>query len=251
MRDDYVATGLDRSYRALALMREPQDEPMDFSAAHIAILGCGGLGANVALFLQRSGFRRFTLIDGDVVESSNMNRQFPLAPEQLGQNKTDALRDRLAAYGDELEIDTVQRWIHSAGDLEEVFATSTPDILVSGIDTPPGRCELEVATFSAARAIPTIFGGVTYRQVVVGPLLIGAPAFEAFIAEQRRVLDRLDENATRPILGSLPSTNSLTAAFVANEIVAYTYLATRARTVNTRLVFNPFDFVLQDEIKYA
>jgi len=45
--------------------------------ATVAILGCGGVGAGVAIHLARSGINKFILIDNDVVETSNINRQIP------------------------------------------------------------------------------------------------------------------------------------------------------------------------------
>ena len=44
--------------------------------AHVAVAGCGGLGSNVITQLSVAGVGNFTIIDGDVIEESNLNRQF-------------------------------------------------------------------------------------------------------------------------------------------------------------------------------
>ena len=60
----------------------------------LCIAGCGGLGSNIAHMLVRCGFRKFVLMDYDVVEMKNLNRQF-FFPDQEGLLKTDALVQNL------------------------------------------------------------------------------------------------------------------------------------------------------------
>ncbi len=67
-----------------------------FSAASVAVCGLGGLGSNLALCLARAGVGWLHLIDFDRVELSNLHRQQYFAT-QLGQPKTEALRDILPA----------------------------------------------------------------------------------------------------------------------------------------------------------
>jgi sulfur carrier protein ThiS adenylyltransferase len=63
-------------------------------AGSVAIIGCGGLGSNVAAMLLRSGVRTLTLIDCDTIEESNLNRQL-FFHEQIGQLKVEALAETL------------------------------------------------------------------------------------------------------------------------------------------------------------
>ena len=71
-----------------------QDLRDRLAACAVALIGCGGLGSNAAAMLLRSGVRTLTLIDFDVVEESNLNRQLYFR-DQLGRLKTEALRDTL------------------------------------------------------------------------------------------------------------------------------------------------------------
>lgn len=65
------------------------------SAARVAVCGLGGLGSNIAIALARAGVGHLHLIDFDRVDLTNLNRQ-QYAVGQLGQYKTDALRETLA-----------------------------------------------------------------------------------------------------------------------------------------------------------
>lgn len=72
----------------------------------IGLAGAGGLGSNCAHQLVRSGFRDFVIVDQDIVEASNLNRQFYFL-HQIGQPKVQALRDNLLAINPDLRIRTV------------------------------------------------------------------------------------------------------------------------------------------------
>lgn len=69
----------------------------------IGIAGCGGLGSNCAMNLVRSGFARFVLIDYDLIEASNLNRQFYFA-DQVGRPKVAALKENLLRINPQLSI---------------------------------------------------------------------------------------------------------------------------------------------------
>jgi sulfur carrier protein ThiS adenylyltransferase len=60
----------------------------------VAIVGCGGLGSNIAEMLVRSSVGRLVLIDHDIVEADNLNRQF-FFRDQVGRRKVDALAENL------------------------------------------------------------------------------------------------------------------------------------------------------------
>ena len=64
--------------------------------ARVGIAGAGGLGSNCAMLLVRSGIRRLRIADPDVVDLSNLNRQF-FFPGQVGRAKVDALAENLRA----------------------------------------------------------------------------------------------------------------------------------------------------------
>ena len=80
------------------------------ASARIGIAGTGGLGSNVAMLLARSGVRRFVLVDGDTVDSSNLNRQF-FWPEDVGAPKAEALRQRLLSLEPDLDCRVENAWL--------------------------------------------------------------------------------------------------------------------------------------------
>ena len=70
----------------------------------IGIAGCGGLGSNVAVHLVRSGLIHFKIVDFDVIDRSNLNRQFYFS-DQIGLPKTDALEVNLKRINPAVQIE--------------------------------------------------------------------------------------------------------------------------------------------------
>ena len=73
----------------------------------VAVIGCGGLGSNVAEMLVRSGVGRLTLVDFDTVDERNLNRQF-FFRDQIGMPKVIALAENLQRIRSDVRLDLVQ-----------------------------------------------------------------------------------------------------------------------------------------------
>ena len=81
---------LDRAFDA----RFPKEMQVKLRAAKVAVAGIGGLGSNIAVMLARSGIGKLLLVDFDVVDVTNLNRQMYFIP-QLGKPKAEALPELL------------------------------------------------------------------------------------------------------------------------------------------------------------
>lgn len=111
----------------------PTDDPSlraRLRESHVAIIGCGGLGSNVAMMLLRSGVGELSLIDFDVVEESNLNRQLYFQ-DQLGRPKTDALAETLLRIDPKAKLHLAQHKV-TAEDLAELVGHT--DVIVEAVD---------------------------------------------------------------------------------------------------------------------
>lgn len=95
----------------------------------VAVAGCGGLGSNVAVLLARAGIGRLILIDHDVVEPSNLNRQHFFL-DDLGQLKVEALAAHLRRIRPEIGLDLRPRKLEPA----DVPGLGAADLLVEAFD---------------------------------------------------------------------------------------------------------------------
>ncbi len=85
----------------------------------VGVAGAGGLGSNCAMLLARSGVRRMVLADFDVVEPSNLNRQFYF-PADVGKPKVEALAENLARINPNLSLTLAHERLDADG-VAEIF----------------------------------------------------------------------------------------------------------------------------------
>ena len=72
--------------------------------ANILIVGLGGVGSFAAEFLVRSGIGNLTIVDGDTVDITNINRQLPALNSTIGKNKTDVVAERILDINPEINL---------------------------------------------------------------------------------------------------------------------------------------------------
>ncbi|HPD01530.1 MAG TPA: sulfur carrier protein ThiS adenylyltransferase ThiF, partial [Acetivibrio sp.] len=99
----------------------------------VGIAGAGGLGSNCAISLVRSGFHKFKIVDFDVVEPSNLNRQFFFL-NQLGMPKVLALRENLKRINPDIKIEAIQQKVQKSN-AKELFDDC--DVVVEAFDRVP------------------------------------------------------------------------------------------------------------------
>lgn len=121
----------------------------------VLVIGTGGLGGPAALVLASAGVGRLVLIDGDVVETSNLNRQPIFGEGDVGQRKAPTAARRISALFPTVKIDAVDGRFDagSAGDL-----TRDVDVIVDGSDNFETRFLANDVAVSAGK--PLVHGGI-------------------------------------------------------------------------------------------
>lgn len=79
--------------------------------SHVLIVGMGGVGSFAAEFVARAGVGRMTIVDGDTVDITNINRQLPALHSTIGQPKVDIVGDRLIDINPELELTRIKEFL--------------------------------------------------------------------------------------------------------------------------------------------
>ncbi len=105
-------------------------------AASVLIIGTGGLGSPIALYLAAAGVGRIGLVDYDQVDFSNLQRQIIHGESRLGDLKVESARDRLLDLNSEIQVDIYNEYITS----ENAFVIAEPyDLIIDGTDNFPTR----------------------------------------------------------------------------------------------------------------
>lgn len=117
--------------RTELLIGQPKIERLQHS--HVLVVGMGGVGSFAAEFICRAGVGRMTIVDGDVVENSNRNRQLPALATTLGQSKADVMGERLLAINPELQLTIKHEFI--TPDTVDTLLSDHYDYVVDAIDS--------------------------------------------------------------------------------------------------------------------
>lgn len=103
------------------------------ATSHVMVVGLGGVGSYAAEFIARSGVGQMTIIDGDVVDPTNRNRQLPALATNHGVSKAMIMAERLKAINPELQLHIIKEFINPEMVLQQLL--HRPDYLIDAIDS--------------------------------------------------------------------------------------------------------------------
>jgi adenylyltransferase/sulfurtransferase len=138
--------------------------------SHALIIGLGGLGSPVAMYLAAAGVGRLTLVDFDTVDLSNLQRQIIHRTMDIGRPKVESARDTLLALNPLVAVTTIPRVLDTAELREQV---GQADVVVDACDNLPTRLAINAACVRAGTPLVT---GAAIR--LEGQVLVWRPGGE-------------------------------------------------------------------------
>src|SRR3989442_5810831 len=105
-------------------------------AASVLCIGTGGLGSPIALYLAAAGVGRLGMVDGDVVDFSNLQRQILHGTKDVGRKKLNSARDRIREVNPNVQVDLHDVYFRSDNAME---IARDYDIVIDGTDNFPTR----------------------------------------------------------------------------------------------------------------
>lgn len=136
--------------------------------ARVLVVGAGGLGSPILLYLTAAGVGRITVIDDDVVSASNLQRQVIHAEDRLGMPKVDSARAVLQGLNPHVEVEAVRLRLDAAG--AEALVPGH-DLVLDGTDNFATRALLNAACVRAG--VPLLSGAISQWE---GQLTLYDPA---------------------------------------------------------------------------
>ena len=129
-----------------------EDTVKKLTTKHVMVVGMGGVGSFAAEFICRSGIGKMTIIDGDIVDPTNRNRQLPALSTNHGVSKADIMADRLKQINPEIQLNVVKEFV-SPGMVERILEYN-PDYIVDAIDSITPKITFLSTAFS--KGIPIV-----------------------------------------------------------------------------------------------
>lgn len=118
----------------------------------VCIVGLGGVGGSAAEAIARSGFQRIILVDQDIVEESNINRQVVALHSTIGLPKVDVMKARILDINPRCKVDTYHMFYND--ETKDVLWQQQIDYLIDAIDTMTYK--IDIIKECHARGIPMI-----------------------------------------------------------------------------------------------
>lgn len=119
-------------------------------AAHVLVVGAGGLGCPAALYLAAAGIGRLTLVDGDAVDATNLQRQVLYREASVGRRKVEAAREELARVNPQVLVSALDERLDAA---RAAALAATADVVLDCCDNFATRHALNRACVTHRRPL--------------------------------------------------------------------------------------------------
>lgn len=129
-----------------------EDKLIAIADKTIAVIGVGGVGGTALEGLARSGFKKFVIIDSDVVDETNLNRQILFTAKDVGKDKVEAAKERIESISQDIEVKTIKAKIGDSR-LSDLLIDKI-DFIVDAIDYVEGK--FDIIAYAIENNIPFI-----------------------------------------------------------------------------------------------
>lgn len=151
----------------------------------VAVIGCGGIGGYLVELLSRVGLGHIRVVDGDVFDESNLNRQLLSNRGLLGCSKAQAAAERVRQIDPAADVEAVVRCLEEGNALELI---SGCDAVLDGLDNFPSRRVLAAACEKAG--LPYVYGAISGWMAQAALSLPGEGLVEALCPENTEIHDK-------------------------------------------------------------
>ncbi|MEV8215241.1 ThiF family adenylyltransferase [Leifsonia sp. NPDC077715] len=182
----------------------PDEVQSRLESSSVLVLGLGGTGSEFLRLMVAAGVRRYGLLDRDVVELSNLNRQTLYRLRDVGKLKVDACSEYIADRLSDHRCVTSRRALATADDVADIVAATDPDLTLIAVDEPPAIMP-ELATTLSGWDRPFLVAGVGVKHGRSYPV-------SAITARDALILGTA---------ASIGTTNAITAAYAAHAALEH------------------------------
>jgi len=147
-------------------------------AAKVLVIGLGGLGSPLSMYLASSGIGHLTLVDPDRVELTNLQRQIVHDTPSLGSEKVTSAARRLRALNPEITVATIDRRLETS---DLLAAVREADVIVDGSDNFATRYAVNAACVEGGKSL--VSGAVVRFEGQVTVIRPGGPCYRCLYAE--------------------------------------------------------------------
>lgn len=147
----------DLSWLSRSSLLVGEDNVALLNSKHVLVVGLGGVGSFAAEFIARAGVGEMTIVDGDVVDPTNRNRQLPALATNHGVSKADIMAERLTAINPDIKLHVIKDFL-TPDKAEDICKIAPYDYVMDCIDSVSPKLYLIVAAKNAGLKIVSSMG---------------------------------------------------------------------------------------------
>ncbi|NJJ35116.1 ThiF family adenylyltransferase [Clostridioides difficile] len=233
--------------------RETKEMWGNIKKSHVIIIGLGAVGSWVSSVLVQNGVEKLTLIDNDVVDITNLHRQFGFSENDIGLLKTDVIEKRLRAFSSNIQVNKINKFLNES--LLENEINYDVDLIINCADKPNvDTTSLWVGEYCMKNNIPHIIGGgYNLHLSLIGQTILPyrSACVKCFETELKKV-NEIDTTSLRKLniknrkIGSFGPMCSIISSMIAMESIKILTKKITPSNLNRRGEFNIYDM----NIKY-
>lgn len=222
----------DRNFNTLS----PKNQ-IQLKKSTVAVLGLGGLGGSVCEMLARIGVGNLIVVDGDVFETSNLNRQLFSTEDLIGASKAVAAKNRIQQINSEVTVSCIKKYLDESNMFDQI---KTADVVMDCLDTINTRFILQDAAQTAK--VPIVSGAIAGITGQVTTIIPGDKGYELIYGDKNQTRSKGVETQT----GNLGYCALLVASLQSSECIKL--LLKKGKILRNQLLIcdlmtNDFDIV--------
>jgi adenylyltransferase/sulfurtransferase len=208
---------LERYDRQIRIDKIGVEGQQKLKSANVLVVGAGGLGSPILLYLGSAGVGRIGIVDGDVVSITNLNRQILYNMDDLGKEKVLVAKEKIEKLNPNITVEAYNTWLTDEEITERIFSKFS-----AVIDATDNYETRYLINRIAVKLNKILFIGAVGR--FVGQVMVVIPhetaCFNCIFPERAKeiLFELTEENRNQGIIGT---TVGVTGTLVANEFIKY------------------------------
>jgi molybdopterin-synthase adenylyltransferase len=188
------------------------EEQIELSKTRVAVVGAGGLGGNVVLLLARLGIGQLVVVDYDIFDETNLNRQALSNVNSLGKSKSGEAVEIVRSVNPGVRVLSYQEKLDSSNAFEILTGS---DVVVDALDNIPDRFALEAVCKKLG--IPLVHGALAGFEGQIMTIFPGDPGLKQLYGNESAGSDR--SKSPESVLGVPAPTPSLISTLQVMEVI--------------------------------
>lgn len=184
---------------------------------NVFIIGLGGIGCEIITHLVGSGVKKYTILDFDTVDDTNLNRQYLYTRKDISKNKVDLISKKIKEKEPSIMVSKYNKFINSSNDVEKIIKKENIDMVICAADTPFLDIRMSVLEACAKTKTACIFGGLNIITGQYGPTLINPKKMNNYYRELEKIKKVVSCNSINK--ASFGPTNTIVSAYMSIDII--------------------------------